>query len=522
MAPYPMVTRPRRRRSFLARWLHTTPSLTAIFIFFTLGILAVILIPLFLATGFYGYYQVTERIVPGVRIGEIDLSGKTVSEATAELQAVWNIQKELEASDGVRSWPVKPSALGLWIDASATAMQAYAVAHGQDFLSEANQMVTVLRDGIEIEPVLVYRSDTARSGLQALAEQVHIPPVDAALHYKDGELFTTPSVQGYALDVDATLANLDAAPLEIYTDGRLPLQMKPVGPRIPSADSALAEAKQLLDTPFAITVYDPVTGEYLQWDVPRETLGSWLSIDVTEAGIVPSLAPERVITFLSEKNASLGEGRFIDVEEAAQQAAQAVREGKTITLITHSPPTTYTVQPGDTLIRVGWKTGFPYWKILEKNPDINPDALVPGQVLSIPSKDEMLPLPVVPDKRILISISEQRLWTFEKGSQTGEYIISTGIDRSPTQPGIFQVRMHDPSAYASLWDLTMPNFIGIYEAWPGFFNGLHGLPTLSSGQTLWANILGRPASYGCIILDLDDAEYLYTWAEKGVVVEIRE
>jgi lipoprotein-anchoring transpeptidase ErfK/SrfK len=35
-------------------------------------------------------------------------------------------------------------------------------------------------------------------------------------------------------------------------------------------------------------------------------------------------------------------------------------------------------------------------------------------------------------------------------------------------------------------------------------------------------VLGRPASYGCIILTLDDAEQLYNWAEDGVVVEIRE
>ena len=58
------------------------------------------------------------------------------------------------------------------------------------------------------------------------------------------------------------------------------------------------------------------------------------------------------------------------------------------------------------------------------------------------------------------------------------------------------------------------------EAWPGFMNGIHGLPTLSDGRRLWGNILGRPASYGCIILDLKNAKWLYDWAEDGVVVEI--
>jgi len=37
---------------------------------------------------------------------------------------------------------------------------------------------------------------------------------------------------------------------------------------------------------------------------------------------------------------------------------------------------------------------------------------------------------------------------------------------------------------------------------------------------LWANVLGQPASYGCIIMDLASGEALYNWAENGVVVEI--
>jgi lipoprotein-anchoring transpeptidase ErfK/SrfK len=133
----------------------------------------------------------------------------------------------------------------------------------------------------------------------------------------------------------------------------------------------------------------------------------------------------------------------------------------------------------------------------------------------------MLPLPVIPNKRIVISISKQRLMVYEDGKQIHKYVISTGIDRSPTQPGIFQVQSHKTKAYASVWDLTMPNFLGIYEAWPGFMNGIHGLPMLSSGVRLWANILGQPASFGCIILDLPESKSLYKWADDGVVVEIR-
>jgi lipoprotein-anchoring transpeptidase ErfK/SrfK len=122
---------------------------------------------------------------------------------------------------------------------------------------------------------------------------------------------------------------------------------------------------------------------------------------------------------------------------------------------------------------------------------------------------------------VIITIGEQRLRIYQDGELLSEHVISTGIDRSPTQPGIFQVQTHEINAYASVWDLHMPHFLGIYEAWPGFMNGIHGLPTLSNGTRLWGNILGRPASYGCIIMELDAAEFLYDWAEEGVIVEIR-
>ena len=201
--------------------------------------------------------------------------------------------------------------------------------------------------------------------------------------------------------------------------------------------------------------------------------------------------------------------------------AQAAQAGGDFTIPIRHHPTQYTVRSGDTLLKIGWNLGIPYWMILQANPGLDADKLPVGQALTIPSKDLLLPLPVVEGKRIVISIRQQRLMMYQDGKQVAKHPISTGVDRSPTQPGVFQVLSHQRKAYASVWDLTMPDFLAIYEAWPGFYNGIHGLPTLSNGVRLWANILGRPASYGCIILDLKAARDLYEWADDGVVVEIR-
>ncbi len=67
----------------------------------------------------------------------------------------------------------------------------------------------------------------------------------------------------------------------------------------------------------------------------------------------------------------------------------------------------------------------------------------------------------------------------------------------------------------------MRHFLGITEALPDFWNRIHELPLLSRGVRRWADVLGRPASFGCIILDLEAAERMYTWAEEGAITEIQ-
>jgi hypothetical protein len=63
----------------------------------------------------------------------------------------------------------------------------------------------------------------------------------------------------------------------------------------------------------------------------------------------------------------------------------------------------------------------------------------------------------------------------------------------------------------------MPWWLGIYWA-GGSENGFHALPILSNGRTLWSGSLGTGCSFGCIVLDTQDAIMMYNWTEIGDVV----
>lgn len=122
-------------------------------------------------------------------------------------------------------------------------------------------------------------------------------------------------------------------------------------------------------------------------------------------------------------------------------------------------------------------------------------------------------------KYILVDISEQHMYVYEGDVLIYSFVASTGIENS-TRVGTFAVQTKLPNAYASTWNLWMPNWLGIYYS-HGLENGIHALPILSNGATLWAGFLGRPVSYGCVVLGTYEAQILYDWAEIGTPVEIQ-
>jgi lipoprotein-anchoring transpeptidase ErfK/SrfK len=288
----------------------------------------------------------------------------------------------------------------------------------------------------------------------------------------------------------------------------------------------VAEAERLLSSFFDVRLYDPKTGDSVYWSLPPQQWAAWLSAtpDPTSAsGLSLSVTAGAVRDFLSaQADSMLDSSRYIQVDEGVTSVQQAVAAGRTNAYLrVYHHDLQHVVQAGDTIVSLAWDYGVPYPWIQDANPGV--DSLTVGQTITIPSVDNFLPYPPNPDKRIVISISQQRAWIYENGELKWEWTISTGIQSSPTWPGIYQILSHEVNAYAANWNLWMPHFMGVYNPIPhsDFTNGLHGFPTRGGGQLLWENNLGTRVTYGCILLSNTNAETLYNWAEEGVIVEIQ-
>jgi lipoprotein-anchoring transpeptidase ErfK/SrfK len=111
------------------------------------------------------------------------------------------------------------------------------------------------------------------------------------------------------------------------------------------------------------------------------------------------------------------------------------------------------------------------------------------------------------------------MYVYESDQLIYSFVASTGM-KSSTRIGTFAVQSKIPNAWGGTWSIWMPNWLGIYWS-GGLENGIHALPILPNGATLWAGYLGRPISYGCVVLGSYESKLLYDWAEIGTPVEIR-
>lgn len=485
-----------------------------------LGALAVIL-PLMLCSATLILFQVNQLNLPNVFIFDRDV-GMISRDGTENLiDETWNQNRTIlltASGDPDIQYQLSPQELGLWVDPQATADAAFDTGRSSDPINDLGFVFS--GDSRVIMPVLYYDETQARQTLESIAEELAYSPVEASVALQDGIWIAIPGKDGRAIDIVATLDSLFNDAFSILLSGSVSVHVDTIPPEVLDLSPLLGQIESVVSRSYRLSAYDPITDESIEWSIPLESKTAWVTVDQESQEIKLKIKPADVETLLTAWESELGEGLSFDPSLDITALIESWETEQIPVVSVYNEPTTYQVSQGESLWSISLKLGMPMWYIIDANPGLSVNNIYAGMNLTIPSRNVLLPLPVVPNKRILISIGEQRMTVYEDGQVRNTYIVSTGVSDSPTMAGFFQVQTHELNAYASNWDLYMPHFLGIYEAWPGFMNGIHGLPMLSSGNRLWASTLGSPASYGCIILDLAAAEDLYNWADPGVVVEI--
>ena len=116
----------------------------------------------------------------------------------------------------------------------------------------------------------------------------------------------------------------------------------------------------------------------------------------------------------------------------------------------------------------------------------------------------------IEDRWIDIDLSEQKLYAYEGATLVASFLVSTGIDRYPTETGQYHidVKMRYSDMRGEGYFLPDVPFTMYYY---GDF-AIHG--------TYWHHSFGTRMSRGCVNMDISDAEWLYNWASVGTLVNI--
>jgi lipoprotein-anchoring transpeptidase ErfK/SrfK len=470
------------------------------------------------------FLQRTDRlyrghIYPHVFAFGIDLGGMTPQEAEKALLAVVEYVNpgKVAFTNDESKWTYDWIDAGAYVDLPAMVEVAYGVGREKGWRDQ----LRVWFNFIDVRPLYGLKDKKARILLGELSTEVASPVIQPRIELNNGDVVVVPGSPGIALDIETVLERLRTASRTAYYD-EIPLVLQVIEPTKPDTSAVMQQAEQLLQRKLTLTAYDVLTEQTLTWLLDRDEIASWLYLVPGEDGVPEvDVNKHRIRETLFQLREMMGDGRGFRDDEAVQQIWDAfMNEQSSVVLYLTHPARTYSVKAGDTLTQIARRFGIPAGRVAEANAGIDINHLSIGQVINIPSQDIVTPYMPVFWKKIVVNLSEQRVRVYENGVLIWDWITSTGIADSPTASGIFQVIEKEERAYASQWDLWMPYFIGVYNAGGNVVNGFHELPILSNGQRLWAGSLGRPASFGCIILGIPEAEKLYNWVDIGVIVVI--
>lgn len=226
----------------------------------------------------------SERILTGVRIGDVDVSGKTAAEAAA---VVADASPQIDSGRVTlidpaagEEWLRSYSELGMMIDEEQTVTSAMDIGRSGGPLTRLRDSFSTWYYGRSVAPVIVFDESKLDQTVLDLASEIDQPAVNAAISYADNAAEFNPGQPGRVLD-KADLRTRLEQPLSQYRDANLEILIHETSPTLYDDTAVAQEIQQILSGPVTFYLAEPLDELDLEPMVlPQETLASWLRVDV--------------------------------------------------------------------------------------------------------------------------------------------------------------------------------------------------------------------------------------------------
>lgn len=274
---------------------------------FIAGAIATFVILSAVAFSFAGSYD--QRVVPGVRVGSVDLSGLTRAQAVAKLQAGYSFlgKGEVTVSTPAGSTAITYAQLNRGPDVDVMADAAMSLGHSGNPLSDAASVIHSALFGQDL-PVVIRVDPTA------LAERVHdlvasslVPAQNAQASSKGGGFVVTQAASGTGLEE----VKIGSSILDQLTQVNAPVDVQAGGsfvtlvPQVSNADAQRAiDLAKKMTVGFKLTWIKPPTplpSKWIPrtWTVTANQVSSWIIFGVDQSGTyTAAVNPTQVEAYL--------------------------------------------------------------------------------------------------------------------------------------------------------------------------------------------------------------------------------
>jgi vancomycin resistance protein YoaR len=303
--------KPPRSRIPQSRIKSVTPRdlrLAGFVVAFVAGAVAALFVLSAVAFGFASTYS--NRVLPGVRVGTVDLSGLTRNEAIAKLQSAYAYlaQGEVTITTPVGAATITYQQVGRGPDVEAMADAALAVGHSGDPIADAASVVHSAAFGQVIPVVIKIDPNALAQRIQQLVGTSSIAPQNAQATAKGGAFSFTPSTPGHGIDelsMGSTIIDRltqTSAPADLQAGGTFTT----LSPQVTDQDAqdAIALAQKMIvnvNLTWSIPpAAAPSSWKGQSWTIAASQIRSWIVFGTRQDGTyAPAVDPAQVEAYLS-------------------------------------------------------------------------------------------------------------------------------------------------------------------------------------------------------------------------------
>jgi vancomycin resistance protein YoaR len=238
--------------------------------------------------GLYAYdQQYIHRVLPGVRIGQVDLSGLDETAARERLDAAYGslAAGSIRVTAAGATTTISYSELGRQADLDTMVYEALLAGRDPSPVVQALGEIRAATTGITVEPRLNLNASPLGDRISAIARAADLDPVDASAVITPTGFTTTAAVTGRRVDVGSVVDGLvrQLSALDAPPSLTVNLAETALPPAVGDDAAQLARA-QAAAMAFPLRIVSGTDG----WDIPAATVHSWISFSRTaDNRIVP-------------------------------------------------------------------------------------------------------------------------------------------------------------------------------------------------------------------------------------------